>query len=1136
MAKRNIFEMLGLEFDPPDNVKKIRVAYEAWKKRLTTEQNTTVDPARLKEIREELQEDNLIAVTIENPRFRQQAAEKLKQQRIDELRLYIDLQRGDTQGTLQVNQTQIRQIRDKLRLSQATIEATYKEQGFEIKPAKTSQTIVTLLNNFFLADSVMEELRKNFAAFQLVPDEKNFPWSAKVHDLYELAFYIEQIEKSPDFYRRRSTDDLQEIFREAAKKVSAPIPQWQSIKAILNLAQTQVFNTDDNRWKYDHSLKIETLADFFSKIKAAPELFKRDSYFADNCINRIRRAFPNLLSYELSVALYNKIAGLLKNPYEATSDAGEVSFCVTCANCGAFESFRTREESLKAHCKICGENFFIECPKCGKKIPTNAKHCPACEFSFAEMKNFNRYVDEINSMLSELEGTPFTEEVFNRIIAQITERLAEAKYLKPEADELAKIVERMKKITDDIELKNFDKYVDEMNSMLNELEGASFTDETVNLIFAHITERLAKAQALKPESHEVAKIDWRIKRIASDMKRRELYSWAEKKLPSISIAPAKAVSDCIEILRKIKDYKPAIERLKLIPPKNPPTIVATLRENYSPASNSSIGKISVKAKSTSIGGGSESNLVCNISWQAPSDLGVKYTLIKKADGVPQTHRDGKILIENTDRLEFADTDVKPGVLYGYAVFSTRLETFSALTTTTAVHYSDLDEKKLIAKNEDGACKFIWRLPSENCLGIRILRSDSAGKSVVVADCVQSPFVDNSVRNRKQYQYRLQCVYYGAEDAATNNQKYFSRQSTDEIFNGVWNIERTYKYSHGLTVTLTPEKHPKLVEDLICSVKSGCASFKWKSTGDFSIWFKEVVKESAQVDKKLFELDKIDELLGNGVVYKKAESSDEACEFALNSDNVKIAIISATHELGVVNEIVTCANVEPCEIDAEKTQIDAGGLKLVLKSVPENLYLIHYKINTDDADELYATLETAKARQMNRIYATKYTQDTFILQPHLPPKEIFITVIGEYKFSDGTSAYSAPSTLTLNNRPKEVISYRLEWGTSGFFTKEIHAKDCKLIIESNAKTMPKMFLVCRRDGRMNIELNDSATKVLRSVREQPEGWGGRLEIKLSDEMWKDISVGTVVKLLTSNEDEKRFDLKASRPDSLTVPKK
>ncbi|MBQ3450792.1 MAG: hypothetical protein IJG32_00795, partial [Selenomonadaceae bacterium] len=226
MAKRNIFEMLGLEFDPPDNVKKIRAAYEAWKKRLTAEQNTTVDPTRLAEIRAELQMDEYISVMIDNPRFRQHEAESLKQQRVEELRLYIDIQRGNTQGTLQVNQSQIRQIREKLKLSPSTIEATYKEQGFEIKPAKTAQKILATLNEFFLSDSVMEELRKNFAAFNKIPDAKNFPWSADVHDLYELAFYIEgQIEPSPDFYRRRSTDDLREIFREEAKKVSAPIPQ-----------------------------------------------------------------------------------------------------------------------------------------------------------------------------------------------------------------------------------------------------------------------------------------------------------------------------------------------------------------------------------------------------------------------------------------------------------------------------------------------------------------------------------------------------------------------------------------------------------------------------------------------------------------------------------------------------------------------------------------------------------------------------------------------------------------------------------------------------------------------------------------------------------------------------------------------
>ncbi len=1071
MAKRNIFEMLGLEFDPPDKEKKIRAAYDSWKKRLTAEQNTTVDPTRLSEIRAELSMDGYIALTIDNLRFRQREAESLKQQRIEELRLYIEIQRGEAQGTLQVNQAQIRQVREKLRLSIPTIEATYREQGFEIKPLKTTQTILATLNNFFLADSVMEELRKNFKVFQTVPDEKNFPWSANVRDLYDLAFYIEeQIEPSADFYRRRTTEDLREIFRDAAKKYSAPIPQWQSIKSLLNLAQTQVFNTDDSRFKYEHSLRIETLEDFFAKIKTAPDLFKRDSYFADNCIHRIRNNFRNFLTYELSAALYNKAAGLLKNPYEATGDIGENSFCVTCANCGAFENFRTREEAERAHCKLCGDNFFIECPKCGKKLPATAEHCTNCEFSFAELRNFARYVAE-------------------------------------------------------------------MNSMLDLVEQARNADEDVHIVTAEIMKTLAKAKLLKPESNDLKKIEWRINKTADKLKRRELDAWAEKKLPSLSIAPAKAVSDCMEILRKIKDYKPAQDRLKLIPPKAPPAIVATLKENYSPVNSSSIGKISVKAKSTAAAGTSN-NLICNVSWQAANDLGITYTLIKKVDGEPRTYRDGEILIENTDRLEFVDTDVLPGVLYGYAVFSTRLGTTSAPVTTTAVHYSDLDEKKLIAKTENGTCKFVWRLPSDNCLGVRILRSDSAGNSVVVAECEQASFVDKNVRNRKQYQYRLQCVYYAAEDNAANNERFFSRKNA-EIAGKVWKIERTHKYSLGLTVTLTPEQPPKPLNDLTCTVRGGRAYFKWKSTGDFSIWFKEIVgkkDDSAQI-KKLFELDNVDELLGNGVVCKRAESGDEACDFALSSDVMKIAVISATREFGLVNEIVTCANVEPCEIDPVKTQIDGRGLTLILKSVPENLYQIHYKINTRDADELYETTATAKARQMNRITATKYAQDAAITQNHLPPKELFITVIGEYKFADGSAAYSAPSTLTLNNSPKEIISYRLEWGTSGIFKKEPHAKDCRLIIESDAAATPKMYLVCRRDGRMNIEAGDSSTRTLGDVRAFPNGYsGGRLEVSLPDDTWKDIASGTVVKLMTSKEDERRFELKPSRPETLIVPKK
>ncbi len=420
MAKRNIFEMLGLEFDPPDNLKKIRAAYDKWKKKLTAELNTTVDPNRLSAIKSELDAENYIEQIIENPRLRAAEAESFKQNRIEQLRLYIDIQRGDISGTLQVNQTQIKQIKDKLKLSVATIEATYKEQGFAIKSARTNQSIVDTLNEFFLADSVMNELRQNFLDFNQVPDAKNYSWAANVHDLYELAFYIDRQESSADFYKRRDTDELREIFRNEAQKVSQPIPAWRSIKAILNLAQTQVFNTDDNRFKYDHSIKLDKLADFFAKLKAAPEIFKRDKFFADNCINRIRRTFPNFLNYELSAALYNKAAGLLKEPYESTDNVTENFFCVTCANCGAFENFRTREDAEHAKCKVCGESFYIECPKCGKKIPANADHCSACDFSLSELRKYNYYLDYANSLLDLVErGAKSNDDDVKNVMAEV---------------------------------------------------------------------------------------------------------------------------------------------------------------------------------------------------------------------------------------------------------------------------------------------------------------------------------------------------------------------------------------------------------------------------------------------------------------------------------------------------------------------------------------------------------------------------------------------------------------------------------------------------------------------------------------------------------------------------------------------
>lgn len=697
--------------------------------------------------------------------------------------------------------------------------------------------------------------------------------------MYELAYYLEgQIEPTAEFYKRRDTEDLREIFRAEAKKVSAPIAAWQSLKVLLNVAQTQIFNTDENRFKYDHTLKIEPLSDFFSKLKLAPEIFKRDRYFADNCIKRIREQYRNFLTYELSAALYNKAAGLVKEPYESTSEPEENYYSVRCGNCGAFDSYRTREEAERGTCKVCGEKYYEECPKCGRRVPSSAEHCPKCNFSFVEMRRYGYYVEHANAMLDYAERS--------------------AKYLEGNLGE----------------------------------------------VIAEIVGNVAAARVVKPETSELTKIEWRINKLASEAKKRELIKWAESKLPSLSTHPDTAVSACMEILRRIKDYKPARDRLRLIRPKKPVRIVAMIHKaKVAGAQNTPLGKISVSAKTSVMA--ANYNLTSTIRWEPDADLGVVYTLVRKIDGVPVNYKDGKIIAENTDQIEVEDSDIKPGVFYGYAVFAVRLGAISEAATCTAVHYSDIEENKLIAKTEEGHCQFTWKLPSDNCLGVRITRSDREGNTVIVADCVQSPFVDRLVKNRKQYQYCLQCVYYSAAEVVLNRARFFE-EASKENFNRVWKAEQAYKYSKGLNVTLTPELAPRVVKNLVFKVVENRVRFSWQNTGEYELWFKEISSDrKVSVEAgKIIELEKIDDILGSGIILKRAESSDEFCEFELTGDLTKIAILSATTKSALVNELVTLANVEPCEIDESKTQIIARDLKLVLKNLPKNIYMIHYKVN------------------------------------------------------------------------------------------------------------------------------------------------------------------------------------------------
>ena len=654
-------------------------------------------------------------------------------------------------------------------------------------------------------------------------------------------------------------------------------------------------------------------------------------------------------------------------------------------------------------------------------------------------------------------------------------------------------------------------------------------------------------------------------------------AWAKSKLPSLSTVPDKAVADCLEILTEmqragIKNYKPAIERLRLIKPKKPLSITATIREitnvKKAATSPSITNKISVNSKSTVDSkkttrsksatiqnqNDDEIKLSCAVMWQPANDLEVKYQLVRKVNGVPQNNKDGDILIEKTEKLEFEDKNIITGILYGYAVFAVRADTISEPATCEVAHYSDIEENKLIAKpDEDGHCYFSWTLPSKNCLGVRILRSDSEGNSVIIADLVQSPFVDRAVKSKRQYYYRLQCVYYEAgereaiPERSIETEQFFNRGRNyiyDRAYNGVWNENRSYKYSDGLTVKLTPEAPPTALKNVTYRVNNNIVTFNWQSTGDFLVMFREMKSTQLNMTSlrnvvEFVDLKNLDTILGSNKILAQTESRNQTCEFTLKDEVTKIAIITATKTLGLICEVITIANVTPCIIDKDKTSIDDGKLKIIVNNpLPDNLIKIHYAVNNKNTKgRLYASIEEAKNNQLRFVTAKKYELDKVIIVHSPPPMELYVTVIGEYKLGNGSIIYSEPSTHIVNNRPKAVINYYLEWGTSGFLSKTPRAKNCRLVIETEAEYTPTLYLAYNKNGGMNIEPGEPSTVVIHTLHESEDGFlGGNLGIPLDNKIWENIVSGTVIKLLPSKKDSKHFDVRAIKPDTLKVPAK
>ena len=349
MDRRNYFEILGLDFDPPEkNQRRIDKAIAEWKKRTEDMLANETIATRRAVLSDELSLHDDMIETLRENKTRNVEARALKEVRTQQLEKLIDIMLVGQSGTPEVTNAQIRNVHLKLKLSPKTIEDTYVKKGFVVQQV----TKAVNLNDAFLTPVVAGNISSKISQLQAMSIPK-YPWTSKVSDLYDLACYFGGgSDSDTGSYHKKRTTELYSIMESwAAQFASDMSTQGHLLADLFTAGTTQVFNTEANRKKYDQSLEREKMKEFFALLKAAPEDFKKDRYFADSCIRTIQKNFPE---YNLSLALYNQEAGLMQDPYEPL----EALIHLTCGSCKTPAEFRTREDAERGKCAVCGAPLY----------------------------------------------------------------------------------------------------------------------------------------------------------------------------------------------------------------------------------------------------------------------------------------------------------------------------------------------------------------------------------------------------------------------------------------------------------------------------------------------------------------------------------------------------------------------------------------------------------------------------------------------------------------------------------------------------------------------------------------------------------------------------------------------------------
>lgn len=526
MADFDVFDMIGLAFDPPEtNARQVKKKIDQKKAELGSALGRETQQTNRDALQAQIDYLDGIAIQILSPDGKKlidsafkPLADRKTAAELSSLSATVELLA--LTGGHTVTEVTIRHYKKESRLSVEHVKKAFTDAGFEIIDKDPLAAFPKFPTN---ADRIYSEL----AALRRTKDPNpNGADTSVVADLYSFAAYISNDTENIALYKAMDTKELWEIFDPASRRYSQRNDDLGKLCGSLSAAaKTYVFTSDENRDAYKRHLvyRSDELTKLFSTMKKAPEATLLSSKFADPCIKIICNYFPD---YEVALAIYNKEAGFTDNYYWPTSWV----YTIKCSYCGSVSEFESEADAMKANsCKNCCKPLFKKCDKCGKAIPVFKDSCPHCGYVFASAALFSKFFQQAEAAFRRSDFDAARQYLFQAQTAAPGEKARIDQLAKQIEKEEAVLKEPINRLRQLIAERKFNTAKTELGSIIRKypnLNVAEF-DQTIN--------------------GELAKTD-------------RLFS-------SVSNSSASKKADmCITILMQCVDYPPALSFLRATMP------------------------------------------------------------------------------------------------------------------------------------------------------------------------------------------------------------------------------------------------------------------------------------------------------------------------------------------------------------------------------------------------------------------------------------------------------------------------------------------------------------------------------------------------------------------------------------------